>query len=464
MTTAEVLPIAVYNKQAEYIDSRAWITGFCAGRGAGKTKVASQKIILNAKDGDPYICVSPSYVVLEDTTWPTFEETCDQMGVLQKTVKSPLPRITFRTQDGGKANIVFRSGEEPESLRGPSKAGGWLDEPGIMHHDVFKIIIPVLRHRGRMGPLDLTFTPKGKKHWTYGVFFERKGEVEVQRPKTKLIRAHTRDNPFLPEEFYDNIRGHYTSALAAQELEAEFVDLSGLMFLREWFLNKFVDGVPLDCDRVRYWDKASSHQSGCYTAGVLMARSKTDGRFFVENVVRGQWSAHERNQVMLATAERDKQKYRGQVHVFVEQEPGSGGKESMDITIREMAEFGARRDIVSRGKRERTVGKEKLPGEAKIVRAQPFAAQCEAGNVYILRAKWTEDYLEELIAFPEYAYADQVDGSSGSFNKLTKMFGYQHSVIPHRGATERPESEEFGVQAKTMRETQQERGWFRRSG
>ena len=454
--------VHAWQKQWEFIDSPALITGFCAGRGAGKTKVACQKIILRAKDCEPYMCVSPSYVVLEESTWPTFEETCDELGVLMKSVKSPLPRITFRCQGGGKASLTFRSGEEPESLRGPSKAGLWLDEPSIMHHDVFKIGLPVLRHRGRMGPLDMTFTPKGKKHWTFGVFFETREEVVVAKRKTRLIRARSSDNPFLPADYVEDIRGHYTSALAAQELEGEFVDLEGLLFRREWF--KLVDAVPLDCDRVRYWDKAGSHQSGCYTAGVLMARSKTDGRFFVENVVRGQWSAHERNQVMLATAERDKQKYRGQVHVFVEQEPGSGGKESMDITIREMAEFGARRDIVSRGKRERTVGKEKLPGEAKIVRAQPFAAQCEAGNVYILRAKWTEDYLEELIAFPEYAYADQVDGSSGSFNKLTKMFGYQHSVIPHRGATERPESEEFGVQAKTMRETQQERGWFRRSG
>jgi predicted phage terminase large subunit-like protein len=58
--------------------------------------------------------------------------------------------------------------------------------------------------------------------------------------------------------------------------------------------------------------------------------------------------------------------------------------------------------------------------QAKEVRAGPFAAQCEANNVKLLRGAWNEAYLDELCVFPAGAHADQVDASSGAFRELTK--------------------------------------------
>jgi hypothetical protein len=63
------------------------------------------------------------------------------------------------------------------------------------------------------------------------------------------------------------------------------------------------------------------------------------------------------------------------------------------------------------------VRKEKPTGD-KRTRAQPFAAQAEAGNVRIVAGEWNRDYLDELTLFPEGANDDQVDASSGAFNKL----------------------------------------------
>lgn len=54
----------------------------------------------------------------------------------------------------------------------------------------------------------------------------------------------------------------------------------------------------------------------------------------------------------------------------------------------------------------------------KVSRAQPLAAQAEAGNVKILRGTWNHDYLSELCAFPLGALKDQVDASSGVSSKL----------------------------------------------
>jgi len=91
--------------------------------------------------------------------------------------------------------------------------------------------------------------------------------------------------------------------------------------------------------------------------------------------------------------------------IWVEQEGGSGGKESAEGTIRRLAGYNVRA--------ERVTG-------SKLVRAQPFAAQVEAGNVALVKGGWVSDYLNELTAFPKGVHDDLVDASSGAFAKLTE--------------------------------------------
>jgi hypothetical protein len=58
-----------------------------------------------------------------------------------------------------------------------------------------------------------------------------------------------------------------------------------------------------------------------------------DGTFVIEHVVRGQWSELEREQRIRYWAEQDRRQLRGDYEIGVEQEPGSGGKESAEATI-----------------------------------------------------------------------------------------------------------------------------------
>lgn len=175
----------------------------------------------------------------------------------------------------------------------------------------------------------------------------------------------------------------------------------GGLFKREWF-TKFVSGFPSGCRLVRYWDKAGSEGKGDYSVGVLMAYDGR-GRFYVVDVIRGQWSARGREDIIRATAEADVAAYGNNYQIWLEQEPGSGGKESAEASVMNLAGFAAFAQPVT-GKKE--------------IRATPFSAQCEAGNVYLLRGDWNTCYIEEHIAFPNGKNDDQVDGSSGSFNKL----------------------------------------------
>lgn len=443
--------LPVYPKQEEFCQSTEFITGFCAGRGSGKSYIGAIKVIEQAQAGERWMAISPTYTVIEDTTWPTFQDACKQVGVWVSGVKSPTPRARFRSQDGGRAELVFRSAEKPELLRGPSLPGMWFDEASVMAKAAFDNGLPSLRYKGRMGKCLLTFTPKGRRHWTFNVFYEevkegesRAGAIEIAgryyrvRKNRKLIRAHTLENPFLPEEFYEIQRGNMTSAMAAQELAGDFIDLQGLIFTSKW---NYVDRAPRQAMRVRYWDRAATPGGGKYTAGLLMARTD-DNLFFVEDVVRGQWGAGERDQVIEDTAIRDARKYNNEVMIYAEQEGGSAGKEISEQFIKRMAGFPVYRDIVS-GQRHRIVDKMEMPGEAKILRAQPVAAQCEAGNVLIVRGPWNDEFTTELIGFPHYTFSDQVDALSGAFNKLARYSSSDPGEVSRTEAS--GGAENFGV-------------------
>lgn len=433
MTTVQIKPIPIYKKQADFVTSTEWLSGFCGGRGTGKTWIGSYRIQDEAKDGDPWMCVSPDAGVVHETTLPTFIDVAKLTGRYVRDVKSPYPRVWWRTRDRGLASIVFRSGEVPSKLRGPSKAGLWIDEASVVSKEAFDVAIATLRHKGVMGPCLLTFTPKGRGHWTFSEFYDQDdtadpdqagkdgrqwigGRAYKDKPRSRLIRAHTLDNPFLPEPFYEVLRARYSSVLAQQELGGEFVDIAGLMFRREWFIP--INEAPRDARRVRYWDRAASPGSGKYSAGVLMAMDDR-GLIYVEDVVRGQWSYHDRNLIMQQTAEADQRRYQGEVLVYTEQEGGSAGKEVSQQIVTMLAGHPIFTDIVG-GKQSRRIDGQELPGEAKVIRALPFTGQAEAGNVRMVRGNWNIDYLDEMTAFPEYTYSDQVDATSGAFNKLAK--------------------------------------------
>jgi len=153
--------------------------------------------------------------------------------------------------------------------------------------------------------------------------------------------------------------------------------------------------------KVRYWDKAGTHQGGAYTVGVKMALLKNK-TYIVLDVVRGQWEAGEREKIIKQVAELDGR----EVSIIVEQEPGSGGKESAEATIRNLAGYRCYAD---------------RPTGDKILRADTFAVQLNAGNVAMLRADWNSEYKRELEFFPYGKYKDQVDASTGAFNILLKQ-------------------------------------------
>lgn len=174
----------------------------------------------------------------------------------------------------------------------------------------------------------------------------------------------------------------------------------GGMFKFADLMGHLVDEVPRDGRRVRYWDTAAS-KHGDYTVGLLMVYA--EGLWWVEDIVRGQWESAERRKVQLATKDADYARYGLEVKQWQQREPGSGGSDQAADFMLMMA----------------GVPCETEPARVnKVLHADPFAAQVQAGNVRIKKAKWTSAYIDELTAFDSGEHDDQVDTSAGAFNKL----------------------------------------------
>jgi predicted phage terminase large subunit-like protein len=179
--------------------------------------------------------------------------------------------------------------------------------------------------------------------------------------------------------------------------------------------------LPQDFNRhfvvksVRYWDKAGTEDGGARTAGVLMHKMREGYAYsiVVENVIKGQWSYGGREKRIKQVAEMDAAAWdeghgprRDRTKTWVEQEPGSGGKESAQRTVRMLRRAGhiAHAEIV-RGDKE--------------TRMEPFGIATETpGEVVMVQGEWNGDYRDELRDWPNGEFKDQGDATSGAYNQL----------------------------------------------
>jgi predicted phage terminase large subunit-like protein len=185
-----------------------------------------------------------------------------------------------------------------------------------------------------------------------------------------------------------------------------------------------VESAPPIAQRARYWDRAATDGGGCATAGVLMGLD-FEGQVYVLDVVRGHWSPGDRDRVIRQTAERDGTR----VAVWVEQEPGSAGVDSVAATARLLAGFNVSPDRVT-GSKDR--------------RLEPLAAQAQAGRVHLVRGPWNASFVDELCLVPNGPYRDQADAAGGAYNRLAKARPVHKShILQARDPLEQMDREGF---------------------
>lgn len=279
--------------------------------------------------------------------------------------------------------------------------------------------------------------------------------ADLQPKSVTFVPGTLADNPILT----DADPGYRATLMAMPLVDRERLlggnwkvkATAGKVFNRAWF--KLIRELPTDIIAwTRYWDKAGTEGGGKYSAGVLLGL-RANRRVVIADVVRGQWSAGNRETVIAQTAAADMHRCGENLTIWIEQEPGSGGKESAENTVLNLAGYSIYLDRVT---------------GSKIARAGPLSAQAEVGNIDVLDRSWTEAFLAEMQNFDGIkGYMDQADAASGGYVKLLRGgLGVPLEITTGSGVTlteeEQLERDEAAREAaeRAVTDAIQRNGWY----
>ena len=220
--TASRLALSLSDTQDAFVFDAHRYALFLGGIGAGKSHAGAVKaLVQEIPRPNLGLVIAPTYPMLRDATWRTAQE-------VWAPVIRDVNRGEMRMALHSGAEVLFRSADDPQHLRGPNASWAWIDEAAQCHPDTWPITIGRLRQHGKAGRCWGTTTPKGM-NWVYDVF------VVNATPETALFRAATWANPFLDAAFIDSMQQQYDVEFARQELDAEFVaDTAASLFEWAW--------------------------------------------------------------------------------------------------------------------------------------------------------------------------------------------------------------------------------------
>lgn len=163
-----------------------------------------------------------------------------------------------------------------------------------------------------------------------------------------------------------------------------------------------IDAAPANVRWVRGWDFAATvpapGKDPDYTVGAKLGITP-DGRFVIGDIERMRGSPDQVERTLKNTADRDGKS----VKISIPQDPGQAGKSQVAAFTRLLSGY--------------RVTSSPESGD-KVTRAEPFAAQCNVGNVMMIRAGWNDPLIEEMRMFPNGAHDDIVDGLSRAFSEM----------------------------------------------
>lgn len=230
--------------------------------------------------------------------------------------------------------------------------------------------------------------------------------LDVQPKSVTFISAKLEDNRILMEKdpaYLGNLLAmNRVDRMRLKEGNWNVRASAGMLFQREWF--PIVDSVPGGWQQaIRFWDRAATkphegNKDPDWTRGLKLFKYP-NGTYCVTDLKSAQDTPGQIETLIRNVASHDSYA----VKIVSQQDPGSAGVAEAEHFIRMLAGY----DV-----HVMTTSKDKL------TRAKPVSAQCEAGNVSVLRAPWNEAFFSELENFPEGSHDDIIDVLSGAFNEL----------------------------------------------
>ena len=213
--------INVLDHQIKFITSQARHTGLVGGFRSGKShagvlKTISKKLQLPNVDVAYYL---PTYPLIKDIAFPKFAEILTLQNIPFTINKSDKDIITPY------GRIICRSMDNPDLIIGYEVGYSLVDEADVLPtkkmRDVMSKILSrnSVRTEGNNNATDFVSTPEGFK-FLYNFFVENENDNKL------LIRASTKNNPFISDDYINSLEAEYTPEQLAAYLEGEFVNLT----------------------------------------------------------------------------------------------------------------------------------------------------------------------------------------------------------------------------------------------
>lgn len=208
--------IRLFPRQMRFVQDPARFPGYVGGIGSGKSFAGAAKVL--ARLGSKQIggVYAPTYPMLRDATKRTLLALLDELGI--RYIHHISDNVITIPASGHE--IICRSLDNPDSLRGPNLDYAWVDEASLADRASWAVV----KGRVRTGPHPqawATFTPKGR-NWCWEEW-ERDAN-----PNHPLYRVQTTENPELPPGFAESLG--YAGRFAEQELGGLFVAFEGLVY------------------------------------------------------------------------------------------------------------------------------------------------------------------------------------------------------------------------------------------
>jgi phage terminase large subunit-like protein len=215
--------------QAAFVASTARFSFYVGGIGAGKTTAGALRALDYALDhpGALGLIGAPTYPMLRDATQRTVFDLLEALSAHDEDEDAHPARYTYRKAENhltlpNGAEILFRSLDEPDRVRGLNLAWFWLDEAPMCGYYAWQVLKGRLRQRSYPTTAWATGTPRGRDG------FWRDFE-HTPRPHHALYRASTLENGHnLPPDYVADLG--LSGPLYDQEVLGLFTAFEGLVY------------------------------------------------------------------------------------------------------------------------------------------------------------------------------------------------------------------------------------------
>ena len=215
--------LALTEPQEDFVFSESKYPAIVGGLGSGKSKGGTMRLVLKMlKDpGASGAYYMPTYDLIKLRAMPGVEQDLEQLGIAYRVNK-----VDYTIHAYGYGDIIFRSYDRPERIIAYETAHSIVDEIDTLHKDKASLVWRKITERNRQKrPTVNTIGAVTTPDQGYNGFVYSKWGKDAQEGY-ELIKAPTASNPYLPDDYIEQIRSNYDSVLAELYLNGEFVSLN----------------------------------------------------------------------------------------------------------------------------------------------------------------------------------------------------------------------------------------------